>query len=147
MIENPLALYDEGVGIVHVIDRILRGSGDRVFDVGTSIIRAALEMTDSSLQRIRTPIKREIGPGCLEVGDTIIAMSGSPCQKCEEEMRDRIILCLDDADLAGRRNSPPRTTLVRLSLFVGQIVAFRAVGRKALVRRWLERLCRRLVLA
>jgi hypothetical protein len=147
VIGNPLALYDEGVTIVHVIDRLLRDSGERKLDVGTSIIRAALEMPDSSSQRIRTPVKREIGSGCLEVGDTIIAISGSPCENFEEETRDRIILCLDDVDLAARRNSPPRTTLVRLSLFVGQIVTLRAVGTKALVRRWLERLCRRLVLA
>lgn len=147
MVGNPLALYDEGVAIVHVIDRVLRDSGDRKVDVGTSILRAALEMPDRSSQRIRTPIKREIGPGCLEVGDTIIAISGSPCEKCEEETRDRIIVCFDDAELATRRNSRPRTTLVRLSLFVGQIVTFRAIGRRPLVRRWLERLCRRLVLA
>ena len=78
VIDNPLALYDEGATIAHVIDRILDNSGDRKVEVGTSIIRAALEMPDSSLQRIRTPVKREIASGCLEVGDTIIAISGSP---------------------------------------------------------------------
>jgi hypothetical protein len=147
MVENPLSLYDEGVTIVHVIDRVLPDSVDRKIDVGTAIVRAALEMPDRSPQRICTPIKREIGPGCLEVGETIIAISGSPCEKFEEETRDRIIVCFDDAELAARRNTPPRATVVRLSLFVGQIVTLRTVGARVLVRMWLERLCRRLAIA
>ncbi len=146
MIENPLDLYDEGVTIVHVIDRVLHESGDRKVDVGTMIIRAALEMPDCSVRPIQTPIKREIGPGCMEVGDTIIAISGSPCEKFEEETRDRIIVCIDDSDLAARQNPTPRTTLVRLSLWVGQIVTLRAACASVGVRTWLESLCRRLVL-
>lgn len=135
--EQALSLYDEGIALPHVIQQVLSNSGERQIEVGTTFVRAALAMSDCSGNRIRTPIKKEIGSGCLEVGDTIITIIGSPCEGYECEKQERILLWTGETRSARVPDDSPRTTCYQLSYFVAQVVTLRAVGSKHIIRNWL----------
>ena len=136
-LERSLALYNEGTALPHVIEDLLVTCGNRMLDVGTCLVKAALNMPDLSGNRIRTPIKRQLGPGCLEVGDTIVIIHGSPCEALAGEEQERILLRIGtgESEKGGKRRTT--TTCYQLSQFVAQIVTFRAVFSKHTICNWL----------
>ncbi|MGB2755633.1 MAG: hypothetical protein WBD75_10135 [Phycisphaerae bacterium] len=137
-IERSLALYDEGMALPHVIEDLLSACGNRTLDVGTRLAKAALAMPDHSVNRIRTPIKKQLGPGCLKVGDTIIIIiKGSPFEDMPGE-EERIFLVRIGTDESGEGDERcSTTTCCQLSQFIAQIVTFRAVFSKHIIRNWL----------
>ena len=129
-VERSLALYDEGMALLHVIEDLLVTCGNRMLDMGTCLVKAALTMPDLSGNRIRTPIKRQIGPGCLEVRDLIIIINGSPCEAIAGEEQERILLWIGNYESKKGGKRRPRTTCSQISHFVAQIVTLRAVGSR-----------------
>ncbi len=140
LIREALSLYDKGVALHHVIEKVLGKSGQRQLEVGTRFVKAALAMSDCSGHRIHTPIKNEIGSGCLQVGDTIITILGYPCEDYQGEKQERILLWISETPCTRVPDDLPHTTCYQLSHFVAQIVTLRAVGSKHLMRNWLAAL-------
>jgi len=137
LIKQALSLYDQGTALPYVIEQVLGNSGERQLEVGITFVKAALAMSDYSGHRIHTPIKKEIGSGCLQVGDTIITIVGSPCEDYEGEKQERILLWTGETPSAIVPDVSPHTTCYQLSHFVAQIVLLRAVGSKRIMRNWL----------
>jgi hypothetical protein len=136
-IAQALTLFDEGMALPNVIDHLLSNARDRQIEVGTTLVKAALAMPDGSGHRIHTPVKKEIGSGCLVVGDTIISIMGSPCEGYEGEMQQRILLSTRESQSPSVVCDSRRTTCQELSHFVAQIVLLRAVGSNQVMRNWL----------
>lgn len=137
MAKHALSLFDEGMALSYVIDHVLSDAGERQRDVGATLIKGALTMPDKSRHGVCTPIKKEIGPGCVEVGDTIITIIGSPCEGYQGENHARILLWFEGGCPAGVRDHAPDTSCYQLSHWVAQIVTLRAVGSDPAVREWL----------
>jgi hypothetical protein len=137
--EQALALYDEGAALPNVLEQLLTSAGARRIEVGSQIIKSALGMPDLSPHRIHTPVKKEFRLGCLEVGDAVIAIAGSPYEDLLDEGHYLVLLTFDD------HPSPPQLANAsilcnscRLSQFVAQMVSMRACFSADVIRNWLE---------
>lgn len=139
-VEDALALYDSGMALANVVEVLLSRSGDRQLQVATHLLRAALEMPDHSPRKVRTPIKRQLGLGCFELGDTIIVVRGSPFEGIQRRGRSRVTVWIGERDPAPINSDLERDSSYRLSHFVGQMVMLRAVCCRAIARDWLARL-------
>lgn len=138
--EKALAMFDKGTALPHVIDELLRICGRRQVEVGMTLVKSALAMHDRSPHRLHTPIKRVIGPGCIEVGDIIIAFRGSAFEKPAGRKQHRTLLELPNSKRAASENLPGGTSCSPLSQFVAQMVTLRSIGSNPAIRSWLAAL-------
>jgi hypothetical protein len=137
LIEEALALYDEGAALPNVLEQLLTSAGDRRIEVGSQIIKNALSMPDGSPHHIHTPVKKEFRPGCLEVGDALIVIAGSPYEDLLDERHYLILLTLDDPSPPKLANASILCDTCRLSQFVAQMVSMRACCSADVIRNWL----------
>ena len=137
LMEQALARYDEGTALPNVLEQLLISAGDRRIEVGSQIIKSALGMPDHSPHRIHTPVKKEFRPGCLEVGDAVIAVEGAPYKDLLDERHHLILLTFDEPSPPKLANASIMCDSCGLSHFVAQIVTLRAVGSKHIMRHWL----------
>jgi hypothetical protein len=135
--EKALALYDEGVALPNVLDQLLVSAGDSRIAVGSQIVKSALGMPDHSPNRIQTPVKREFRPGCLEVGDAVIAVQGASYEDLLDERHHLILLTFDEPLRLELTNAPILCHSCKLSQFVGQMVSMRACFSTNLIRDWM----------
>ena len=138
LMEQALALYDKGAALPKVLDLLLTSAGDRRIEVGSHLVKSALGMPDHSPHRIHTPVKKEFRPGCLEVGDAIIAIAGSEYEDLLDERHHLILLTFDEPSPPKLANASIMRESYRLSLFVGQMVTLRACCSADVERNWLE---------
>jgi hypothetical protein len=138
LMEQALALYDEGTALPNVLEQLLITAGDRRIEVGSQIVKSALGMPDHSPHRIHTPVKKEFRPGCLEVGDAVIAIAGSAYEDLLDKRHHLILLTFDEPSPPKLANASILRDSCRLSLFVGQMVILRACGSTDVIRNWLE---------
>ena len=135
--KQALSLFDQGTALPYVIEQVLATCGDLQLEVGLTFVKAALDMRDYSSRRIHTPIKEEIGPGCLQVGDMIITIVGSLCEDYQGENQERILLWTGETRPVRVPDDSAHTACYQLSHFVAQIVTLRAVGSMHIMRNWL----------
>jgi hypothetical protein len=135
--EQALALHDKGAALPNVLQQLLTSAGDRRIEVGSQIVKSALNMPDHSPHRIRTPVKKELRPGCLEVGDAVIAIAGSEYEDLLDERHYLILLTFDEPSCPKLANASIMCEACKLSLFVGQMVSLRACFSADLIRDWL----------
>lgn len=138
LLTQALAFYDEGMALPHVLDRLLVSSEDHRLEVATCLVKSALEMPDLGVLHIQTPVKREIRPGCIEVGDTVIAIEGATHAELTDTRHSLILLTFGEPAPSSSAKAPTTYTADRLSRFVAQIVTLRACCSKGVVRKWLE---------
>lgn len=95
-------------------------------------------MPDLSPHRIQTPVKKEFRLGCLEVGDAVIAIAGSPYEDLLDQRHYLILLTFDDPSSPNLANGSIPCNSCRLSQFVAQMVSMRACCSADVIRNWLE---------
>jgi hypothetical protein len=137
LMEQALAFFDKGAALPNVLEQLLIAAGDRRTEVGSQIVKSALGMPDHSSHRIHTPVKKEFRPGCLEVGDAIIAIAGTEYEDLLDEKHFLILLTFDEPSPPKLANASIPCDSRRLSLFVGQMVTLRACCSTELIRDWL----------
>jgi len=138
LMEQALAIFDKGAALPNVLEQLLEAAGDRRIEVGSHLVKSALGMPDHSPNRIHTPIKKEFRPGCLEVGDAVIAVEGASYKDLLDERHHLILLTFDEPSQPKLANASIMSYSCRLSLFVGQMVTLRACCSTELIRDWLE---------
>jgi len=137
LMEQALALYDKGAVLPNVLEQLLEAAGDRRIEVGSQIVKSAVGMPDHSPNRIHTPVKKEFRPGCLEVGDAVIAVEGASYEDLLDERHYLILLTFGEPSQPKLANASIMSDSCRLSLFVGQMVTLRACCSADVIRDWL----------
>ena len=131
-----IALYDRGATVSHVVDQLLAEAGRQRVEVGMILLKAALAMPNGSAQNTLTPVKAEISQGVIQVGDFIFSIDSSHRVKRFPKSQPLIILLTDRKASCRRRERSPRIECYNLANCVGQMVTFRAVCSRVVVRNW-----------
>ena len=135
--KRTLALFDTGFSLSNVLGQLLEGSYRSRIEVGMRLVRSALAMPDHSPHRIQTPIRKVINRGCIQVGNTIIALKGWEPENVLEGKQLDVILDIDQNVSDSRTDRSELTNTRRLQDFVSQIVILRSVGARTVIREWL----------